>query len=84
MTQRIKTFLMFDGRCEEAMTFYVSLFKGASITSIRRYGAEGPGAEGSVASAAARRAPPRQRTRRLRPTRIADRQARASMLFRSC
>jgi predicted 3-demethylubiquinone-9 3-methyltransferase (glyoxalase superfamily) len=51
MIQKIKTFLMFDGRCEEAMTFYVSLFKGASVTGIRRYGAEGPGAEGSVAQA---------------------------------
>jgi predicted 3-demethylubiquinone-9 3-methyltransferase (glyoxalase superfamily) len=51
MIQKIKTFLMFDGRCEEAMIFYVSLFKGASVTSIRRYGAEGPGAEGSVAQA---------------------------------
>jgi predicted 3-demethylubiquinone-9 3-methyltransferase (glyoxalase superfamily) len=51
MTQKIKTFLMFEGRCEQAMNFYVSLFGDAAITSIRRYDAEGAGAEGSVAQA---------------------------------
>jgi predicted 3-demethylubiquinone-9 3-methyltransferase (glyoxalase superfamily) len=50
--QKIKTFLMFEGRCEEAMNFYVSLFGDAAVTSIRRYGKEGPGAEGSVMQAA--------------------------------
>jgi predicted 3-demethylubiquinone-9 3-methyltransferase (glyoxalase superfamily) len=50
--QKIKTFLMFEGRCEEAMNFYVSLFPDATVTSIRRYGKEGPGAEGSVMQAA--------------------------------
>jgi predicted 3-demethylubiquinone-9 3-methyltransferase (glyoxalase superfamily) len=49
--QKIKTFLMFEGRCEEAMRFYVSLFADAAVTDIRRYGAEGPGAEGSVMQA---------------------------------
>ena len=47
MTQKIKTFLMFEGRCEQAMNFYVSLFPDAAITNIRRYGKKGPGAEGS-------------------------------------
>jgi predicted 3-demethylubiquinone-9 3-methyltransferase (glyoxalase superfamily) len=51
MTQKIKTFLMFEGRCEQAMNFYVALFGDAAVTSIRRYGAEGPGAEGSVMQA---------------------------------
>jgi predicted 3-demethylubiquinone-9 3-methyltransferase (glyoxalase superfamily) len=51
MTQKIKTFLMFEGRCEEAMNFYVSLFRDAAVASIQRYGAEGPGAEGSVMQA---------------------------------
>ncbi|MGW4318214.1 VOC family protein [Streptomyces sp. NPDC004684] len=41
-------FPMFRGRAEEAMGFYVSLFDDAEIVSITRYGAEGPGAEGSV------------------------------------
>jgi predicted 3-demethylubiquinone-9 3-methyltransferase (glyoxalase superfamily) len=51
MTQKIKTFLMFEGRCEQAMNFYVSLFPDAAVTNIRRYGMEGPGAEGSVIQA---------------------------------
>ena len=39
---------MFEGRAEEAMNYYTSLFKGSKIVSIVRYGPEGPGAEGSV------------------------------------
>jgi predicted 3-demethylubiquinone-9 3-methyltransferase (glyoxalase superfamily) len=46
-----QTFLMFDGKCEEAMRFYVSLFKDAAVTGIRRYGAGEAGAEGSVMQA---------------------------------
>ena len=34
MTEKIKTFLMFEGRCEEAINAYVSLFKDA----VRRVG----------------------------------------------
>jgi predicted 3-demethylubiquinone-9 3-methyltransferase (glyoxalase superfamily) len=49
--QKIKTFLMFEGRCEAAMNFYVSLFRDAAITGIRRYGPDEAGAEGSVAQA---------------------------------
>jgi predicted 3-demethylubiquinone-9 3-methyltransferase (glyoxalase superfamily) len=51
MTQKIKTFLMFEGRCEEAMNFYVSLFSDAAVTGIRRFGPGEHGAEGSVAQA---------------------------------
>jgi len=47
-TQKITTFLMFEGKAEEAMKFYVSLFKDSKITAISRYGKEGPGPEGSV------------------------------------
>jgi predicted 3-demethylubiquinone-9 3-methyltransferase (glyoxalase superfamily) len=46
--QKITTFLMFEGSAEEAMTFYASLFDDAEINSITRYGADGPGKEGSV------------------------------------
>ncbi len=46
--QKITTFLMFQGRAEEAMNFYTSLFKGSRIVSIERYGPQGPGTEGSV------------------------------------
>ncbi|WP_445280183.1 VOC family protein [Streptomyces sp. DSM 118148] len=47
-SQKITTFLMFEGNAEEAMTFYTSLFDDAEIVSITRYGADGPGADGSV------------------------------------
>jgi predicted 3-demethylubiquinone-9 3-methyltransferase (glyoxalase superfamily) len=46
--QKIKTFLMFEGGAEKAMTFYQSLFEDAEVVSIVRYGPEGPGPEGSV------------------------------------
>jgi predicted 3-demethylubiquinone-9 3-methyltransferase (glyoxalase superfamily) len=46
--QKITTFLMFDGRAEEAMTHYTSLFDDAEIVAISRVGAEGPGVAGSV------------------------------------
>ena len=48
MSQKITTFLMFEGKAEEAMTFYLSLFDDASVVSLTKYGPEGPGAEGSV------------------------------------
>lgn len=49
MANSISTFLMFqNGDAEDAMNFYVSLFPGASIRSIERFGPEGPGKEGSV------------------------------------
>ena len=44
----IRPFLMFQGRAEEALNFYVSLFPASVITNIARYGSAGPGAEGSV------------------------------------
>ncbi|WP_191876244.1 VOC family protein [Streptomyces filipinensis] len=47
-SQKITPFLMFEGEAEEAMTFYVSLFDDAEVISVTRYGAEGPGREGSV------------------------------------
>ncbi|MFI7442884.1 VOC family protein [Nonomuraea indica] len=48
MTQKIMTFLMFQGQAEEAMTFYTSLFDDAEIVSVTRYGPGQPGAEGTV------------------------------------
>jgi predicted 3-demethylubiquinone-9 3-methyltransferase (glyoxalase superfamily) len=47
MTQ-IHTFLMFTGRAEEAMTFYVSLFPNSRVLDVKKYGKEAPGREGSV------------------------------------
>lgn len=51
MQPRITTFLMFDGKAEEAMHFYVSIFKDSSITKIERYNAGEEGPEGSVRQA---------------------------------
>ena len=46
--QQITTFLMFDGRAEEAMIFYISLFRNSEILSVSRYTAGDTGAEGTV------------------------------------
>lgn len=48
MPKQVTPFLMFEGRAEEAMTFYVSVFADARIEEIKRYGAGGPAKEGSV------------------------------------
>src|SRR6476469_11022889 len=47
----VHPFLMFEGKAEEAMNFYVSLFPGAKILDIQRYGVNQPGPEGSVKKA---------------------------------
>jgi predicted 3-demethylubiquinone-9 3-methyltransferase (glyoxalase superfamily) len=46
--QKISPFLMFSGRAEEAMRFYVSLFDQSEVLDVRRYGSSEAGAEGSV------------------------------------
>ena len=48
MPQRVRPFLMFEGKAEEAMTFYVSLFPDGKIVDIVRYGPGLAAAEGSV------------------------------------
>ena len=48
MARSVFTALMYEGAAEEAMNFYISLFKGSEITRIERYGAGEPGAEGSI------------------------------------
>ncbi len=48
MSQKITTFLMFEGVAEEAMSFYLSLFDDAEVLAITRYGPDEAGAEGSV------------------------------------
>lgn len=47
----VEPFLMFEGKAEEAMSFYVSLFPGSSIIDVKRYGANQRGAEGSIMKA---------------------------------
>ena len=49
MAQDIITLLMFDGKAEEAMNYYVSLFPKSRVENISRY-SSGP-AEGKVMSA---------------------------------
>ncbi|MBD2871301.1 VOC family protein [Paenibacillus arenilitoris] len=49
---KVTPFLMFQGKAEEAMNYYVSLIEDSEITSITRYGANEAGAEGSVMQAA--------------------------------
>lgn len=39
--QKITPFLWFDGKAEEAMNFYVSIFKNSKVVSVSRSGAEG-------------------------------------------
>jgi len=49
--QKITPFLWFDGNAEEAMNFYVSIFKNSKVGRVSRYGDAGPGPKGSVMSA---------------------------------
>jgi predicted 3-demethylubiquinone-9 3-methyltransferase (glyoxalase superfamily) len=46
--QKITTFLWFDNNAEEAVNFYVSVFKNSRILKTARYPQGSPGAEGSV------------------------------------
>ena len=46
--QKITPFLWFDDKAEEAMNFYVSIFKNSKILSIRRFGDGAPGQKGKV------------------------------------
>ena len=39
-------FLMFEGKAEEAMTFYTSLIPDSRIISMEKYGPQGPGPRG--------------------------------------
>jgi predicted 3-demethylubiquinone-9 3-methyltransferase (glyoxalase superfamily) len=49
--QKITPFLWFDHQAEEAMNFYVSIFKNSKILSVSRYGEAGPGPAGTVMTA---------------------------------
>ena len=46
--QKIVTNLWFDGRVEEALEFYTSLFPDAKVNTISRYGDAGPGTKGDI------------------------------------
>ena len=48
--QTITPFLTFNDQAEEAVNFYVSIFKNSKVTGVSRYGEGGPGSKGSVMS----------------------------------
>jgi len=49
--QKITPFLWFNDKAEEAMNFYVSIFKNSKVVRVSRYGEAGPGPRGTVMSA---------------------------------
>jgi predicted 3-demethylubiquinone-9 3-methyltransferase (glyoxalase superfamily) len=49
--QKITPYLWFDNQAEEAMNFYVSIFKNSKVLSVSRYGEAGPGKKGTVMTA---------------------------------
>ncbi|MFF0291986.1 VOC family protein [Kitasatospora sp. NPDC004615] len=48
MAEKISTFLWFDNQAEQAAEFYVSVFRDARVTGVKRYSEAGPGPAGSV------------------------------------
>lgn len=46
--QKISPFLWFNDNAEEAMNFYVSIFKNSKILGVARYGDAGPGPKGTL------------------------------------
>ena len=48
--QKITPFLWFDGKAEDAMNFYIQIFKNSKILSTTLYGEDGPGPKGTVMS----------------------------------
>jgi predicted 3-demethylubiquinone-9 3-methyltransferase (glyoxalase superfamily) len=48
--QKITPFLWFDDKAEQAMNFYVSVFKNSKVGRITRNGEGGPGPKGTVMS----------------------------------
>jgi len=49
--QKITTFLWFDNNAEEAIHFYVSVFRNSKLVSVIRHGEAGPGPKGTVLGA---------------------------------
>ena len=48
MSQTITPFLWFNDNAEEAVNFYISVFKDGRVTDVTRYGDTGPGPKGQV------------------------------------
>jgi predicted 3-demethylubiquinone-9 3-methyltransferase (glyoxalase superfamily) len=49
--KKITPFLWFDDKAEEAMNFYVAVFKNSKVGSVTRYGEGGPAPKGKVMTA---------------------------------
>lgn len=49
--QKITTCLWFDNNAEEAINFYVSIFKNGKFLNVMRNGEQGPGPKGSLLAA---------------------------------
>jgi len=49
--QKITPFLWFDDQAEQAMNFYISIFKNSKVVSVHRYSEVGPGPKGTVMTA---------------------------------
>jgi predicted 3-demethylubiquinone-9 3-methyltransferase (glyoxalase superfamily) len=49
--QKITPFLWFNGKAEEAINFYVSVFRNSRVLGVTRYGDAGPGPKGTVMTA---------------------------------
>src|SRR5262245_9832688 len=47
-TQKITTYLWFNGNAEEAAEFYTSVFPDSRVTHVARWGEGGPAPQGSV------------------------------------
>lgn len=54
MATTVRPFLMFEGRANEAIAFYVGLIPNSEIVDVARYGAGEPGPEGTVKFAVVR------------------------------
>lgn len=54
MATSVRPFLMFEGRANEAIAFYVELIPNSEIVDVTRYGAGEPGPEGTVKFAVVR------------------------------
>ena len=48
MSMTVRPFLMFEGQAEAAMSLYVGLMPASRILDVERYGAGGPGKEGTI------------------------------------
>ena len=46
--QKITPYLWFDTQAEEAVNFYISLFKNSKVLNVSRYGEAGPRPAGSI------------------------------------